>query len=287
MAATGQVNGIPTRELGSTGVQVTILGVGGWHIGEPSDPEIGIRIIRTAIDEGINFLDNAWCYHDGESELIMGRALRDGYRERAFLMTKNHGRDAATFRRELDESLERLQTDWIDLLQFHAINGEGEPDQIFSGGAVEAAVQAQEAGKIRFIGCTGHHRPHLLRQMLERDFPWDAVQLPINLLDAHYCSFTHEVLPLLTGRGIGVIAMKGLAAGDLLKAGISAPEAIAYALSLPISTLVSGMDSREVLAENLEIARSWVPLADEERVCLLERSAPWAEGGKLESYKTA
>jgi predicted aldo/keto reductase-like oxidoreductase len=283
------INGIPTRILGKTGVRVTVLCVGGYHIGKPSNLELGVRIIRTAIDEGINFLDNAWCYNDGESERIMGHALQDGYREKVFLMTKNHGRDAATFRRQLDESLERLQTDHIDLLQFHEIIHDGEPDRIFSEGAIEAAIQAREEGKIRFIGFTGHRWPHLFKQMLAKDFEWDTVQMPTNLLDYHYRSFTKEILPILVERGIGTIGMKSLGGTGtrILKAGISAQEAISYALSLPIHTLVSGMDSLEVLVQNLEIVRDWRPLTDEEQNQLLERVAPLAINGRLEHYKTA
>jgi len=283
------INGIPTRILGKTGVRVTVLCVGGYHIGKPSNLELGVRIIRTAIDEGINFLDNAWCYNDGESERIMGQALRGGYREKVFLMTKNHGRDAATFRRQLDESLERLQTDHIDLLQFHEIIHDGEPDRIFSEGAIEAAIQAREEGKIRFIGFTGHRWPHLFKQMLAKDFEWDTVQMPTNLLDYHYRSFTKEILPILVERGIGTIGMKSLGGTGtrILKAGISAQEAISYALSLPVHTLVSGMDSLEVLAQNLEIVRDWRPLTDEEQNQLLERVAPLAINGRLEHYKTA
>lgn len=283
---TERINGIPARALGRTGVRVTILGLGGYHIGIPTDPEVGIRIIRTAIDEGINFLDNAWSYHQGESERIMGRALRDGYREKVFLMTKNHGRDGATFRSQLEESLQRLQTDYIDLLQFHEIIQEGEPDRIFSEGAIEEAIKAREAGKIRFIGFTGHRWPYLLRQMLDKDFPWDTAQLPVNLLDFHYRSFTQEVLPLLTARGIGIIGMKSLAGGEIFKAGVTAKEAISYALSLPIHTLVVGMDSLEILSQNLEIVRVWTPLTGWERNRLLEQVAPWAEDGRLEFYKT-
>jgi predicted aldo/keto reductase-like oxidoreductase len=283
------INGIPTRILGKTGVRVTVLCVGGYHIGKPSNLELGVRIIRTAIDEGINFLDNAWCYNDGESERIMGHALQDGYREKVFLMTKNHGRDAATFRRQLDESLERLQTDHIDLLQFHEIIHDGEPDRIFSEGAIEAAIQAREEGKIRFIGFTGHRWPHLFKQTLAKDFEWDTVQMPTNLLDYHYRSFTKEILPILVERGIGTIGMKSLGGTGtrILKAGISAQEAISYALSLPIHTLVSGMDSLEVLVQNLEIVRDWRPLTDEEQNQLLERVAPLAINGRLEHYKTA
>ena len=210
MDSSERVNGIPTRMLGTTGVRVTVLGVGGADIGKPADPEIGVRIIRTAIDEGVNFLDNAWCYHQGRSEKIMSRALLNGYRDRVFLMTKNHGRDKATFRDQLEESLRRFHTDHLDLLQFHEINDEGVADRIFSEGAIEEAVKAREEGKIRFIGFAGHRWPHLLREMLEKDFPWDTIQFPVNLLDYHYRSFTKEVLPIVNKRRIGMIAMKSV-----------------------------------------------------------------------------
>jgi len=283
-----RIHGIPTRILGRTGIRVTVLCVGGYHMGKSRNTQLGVRIIRTAIDEGINFLDNAWCYNDGESERIMGHALRDGYRERVFLMTKNHGRDTVTFRRQLDESLKRLQTDYIDLLQFHEIIHEGEPERIFSEGAIEEAIKAREEGKIRFIGFTGHRWPHLFRQMLEKDFEWDTVQMPTNLLDYHYRSFTKEILPILVERGIGTIGMKSLGGTGtrILKVGITAQEAISYALSLPIHTLVSGMDSLDVVTQNLEIARNWRPLTDEEQDQLLERITPWAIDGRLEHYKT-
>lgn len=284
-----RINGIPTRILGRTGVRVTVLGVGGYHMAKARDTQLGIRIIRTVIDEGTNFLDNAWCYHDGESERIMGLALRDGYREKVFLMTKNHGRDGATFRRQLDESLKRLQTDHIDLLQFHEMIHQGEPDRIFSEGAIEEAIKAREEGKIRFIGFTGHRWPHLFKQMLGKDFEWDTVQMPTNLLDYYYRSFTEEILPILVEHGIGIIGMKSLGGrgAPILKTGTTPQEAISYALSLPIHTLVSGMDSLEVLAQNLEMVRNWRPLSDEERNKLLERIAPWAADGHLEHYKTA
>ena len=285
METAERINSIPTRVLGPTGTRVTILGLGGYHIGKAADPELAVRIIRTAIDEGINFLDNAWCYLGGESERIMGRALQDGYRSKVFLMTKNHGRNAATFQRQLEESLLRLRTERIDLLQFHEIVHEGEPQRLFSEGAVEAAVAARKSGKIRFIGFTGHRYPHLFRQMLDHDFPWDTVQLPTNPLDAHYRSFTREILPLLSARRIGVIGMKSLAAGELLKSGISVREALTYALSLPIHTLVSGVDSLQVLRQNLEIVRSWEPLSEEEQSHLVERAASWGRDGHLEFYK--
>lgn len=289
MEKMARIKGIPIRTLGRTEVKVTVLGLGGHHIGKARDAQLAIRIIRTAIDEGMNFLDNAWCYNDGESERFMGLALRDGYRERVFLMTKNHGRDAATFRRQLDESLRRLQTDRIDLLQFHEISHEGEPDRIFSEGAIEEAIKAREEGKIRFIGFTGHRWPRLFKEMLDKDFEWNTVQMPTNLLDHHYRSFTKEILPILVQREIGIIGMKSLGGtgAPILETGITAREAISYALSLPIHTLVSGIDSLELLGQNLEIVRNWRPLSDEQRNKLLERVAPSAADGHLEHYKTA
>jgi len=279
-------SGIPTRLLGAARERVSIIGVGGHHIGRPADAETGIRIIRTAIDAGINLLDNAWCYHDGRSEEIMGRALRDGYRQRAFLMTKNHGRDGETFRQQLDESLRRLQTDHIDLLQFHEIIHEGEPDRIFSEGAIEAAVAARTAGKIRYIGFTGHRWPHLLKQMLAHEFQWDTLQMPVNLLDAHYRSFAAEVLPIAQARSIGVIGMKGLAAGRIMEAEVSVQEALSYALSQPIASLICGMESLEVLEQNLRIVRDWQPMDLEEQASLRDRVAAAAADGRLEEYKT-
>ncbi|MDF1514186.1 MAG: aldo/keto reductase, partial [Anaerolineae bacterium] len=224
-----RINELPARLLGSTGLRVTALAVGGFHIGKARDSALGIRIIRTAIDEGINFLDNAWCYNGGLSETIMGQALQDGYREKVILMTKNHGRDSETYIRQLDESLQRLQTDYIDLVQFHEIVNEGDPEKIFTQGAIEAAIKAREQGKIRFIGFTGHRWPQLFKQMLAYEFDWDTVQHPTNLLDAKYRSFTQEILPILKARGIGAIGMKSLASGNVLETGISAEKAISYA----------------------------------------------------------
>ncbi|MFW6108448.1 MAG: aldo/keto reductase [bacterium] len=281
-----RINGLPTRPLGGTGLRVTVLGVGGFHVGEPA-PEEGIRIIRTAIDEGVNFLDNAWCYHDGESERLMGRALRDGYRDRVVLMTKNHGRDADSFRRQLDQSLQRLGTDCIDILQFHDISQPDEPDRLFDGGAVDAAVEARRAGKIRFIGFTGHRLPAVHRLMLDKDFPWDTVQCPVSVLDAHFHSFQRGVLPVLRERGIGAIGMKSLSSGRVLQTGIGAGEAIAYALSQDIATLVSGMESVDDLARNLATVRAWAPMAAVDQQALLARSAPYARDGRLERHKTA
>ncbi|NLG51220.1 MAG: aldo/keto reductase [Chloroflexi bacterium] len=282
-------NGIPTRLLGSTGARVTLIGVGGYHQGKVG-AELGQRIVRTAIDEGINFLDNAWCYHDGESERIMGLALQGGYRDKVFLMTKNHGRDGATYRKQLEESLTRLKVDMIDLVQFHDI-GPGDAARIFSEGAIEAALEAREQGKIRFIGFTGHTWPSLHAEMLERakalgeGFAWDTVQLPINLLDAQYHSFMQAIVPPARERGMGVIGMKSLAGGELLKTGVTPQDAIAFALSQPIDTLVTGIDSLEVLQQNLDIARAWQPLSERDERRLLEAVAEPASRGHLETYK--
>ena len=281
-----RINGIPVRTLGKTAVKVTVLGIGGYHVGKPPNRREGIGIIRTAIDQGINFLDNAWCYNQGRSEEIMGDALKNGYREKVFLMTKNHGRDGKTFKTQLDQSLKRLQTEHIDLLQFHEIIHEGEPEQIFSQGAIEEAIKDREAGRIRFIGFTGHRWPHLLQEMLAKDFSWDTIQFPTNLLDAHFRSFAEQILPVVQKRGIGIIGMKSLAGGDILKANITPEEAITYALSLPIDTFVSGIDSLKVLTQNLKIVRSWRPLSEDKRNALLERIAPFADEGHLEPYKT-
>lgn len=286
MATEEARNGIPTRQLGSTGERVTIIGVGGWHIARHHDTALGVRIIRTAIDEGINFLDNAWCYHGGESERVMGEALAGGYRERAFLMTKNHGRDGATYTRQLEESLRRLRTDVIDLVQFHEVIDEGVPQRIATEGAIEAALRAREAGMIRFIGFTGHRWPHLLEEMLAIDAPWDTAMMPINLLDAQYRSFAQSVLPKVKARGMGLIGMKSLAAGHLAtRTDVPVERAIGYALSQPIDTMVMGIDSLDVLAQNLRIVRQWRPMPEEEQWALLAQVAQAAAAGDLEDYK--
>jgi len=206
-------NGIPYRTLGRTGERVSLIGLGGYHLGNQSDPDESIRIIRTGIDEGINFLDNCWDYNDGESEIRMGRALRDGYRQKAFLMTKIDGRNRAAAATQINESLRRLQTDRIDLLQFHEVIRDSDPDRIFAkGGAMEVALEAKKAGKIRFIGFTGHKSPDIHLKMLatatQHGFTFDAVQMPLNVMDAHFNSFEKKVLPALTKDGIGVLGMK-------------------------------------------------------------------------------
>lgn len=280
---------LPKRPLGKTGLQVSIIGVGGYHIGKDRSVDLGTSIIRTAIDSGINFLDNAWCYNQGESERIMGVALGDGYRDRVVLMTKNHGRDAKTFTKQLDESLDRLRTDFIDVLQLHEIIHDGEPEKIDGEGVLEAAERARDAGKIRHVGFTGHRWTYLFKEMLALDFDWDTVQLPTNLLDYHYRSFEDEIIPLLTRRNIGVIGMKSLA-GDgesMLSTGVTAAEAISYALSLPVATVVSGMDSVQLVEENIRIATEFSGLSDGEKDALRAKTAPFAADGSREKYKTA
>jgi predicted aldo/keto reductase-like oxidoreductase len=282
-------NPIPKRKLGSTGECVSLISIGGHAIGKTFDRKVGIKIIRIAIDNGVNFLDNAWCYHGGRSEEIMGEALRGGYRDKVILMTKNHGRDYNTYMRQLEDSLKRLKTDFIDLVQFHEIIHEGEPDRIFNEGAINAAIEARKQGKIRFIGFSGHKFPRLFLEMLEKDFKWDTVQLPINVLDYHYRSFAKQILPILVKRKIGVIGMKSLGGGPsgriLGIKSLNAEECIRYSMSQPISTLVSGIDSMEVLISNLKIASTYVPMSNEEKKELLDRVEPYSKNGKYEAYK--
>ena len=281
--------GIPLRPLGKTGVEVPIIGLGGGHLSRPHLSEaMTVRIVQSAIDEGITFMDNAWDYGDGESERRMGLAL-EGRRDKVFLMTKVCGRDRKTADSNLHDSLRRLRTDRIDLWQFHEINYDNDPDWIFApGGAIEAAVAARAAGKIRFIGFTGHKSPHILLRMLEQDFEWDSCQLPINVMDAHYRSFQREVLPELNRRGIAPLGMKSLGGNGQLvtSAGLSPKQCRSYALSLPIATLIVGVESRENLQQELEIARNFQPMTEAEKVALLETVRPEATDGRHEWFKS-
>jgi aryl-alcohol dehydrogenase-like predicted oxidoreductase len=280
---------VPLRPLGSTGERVSMLGLGGAHVGRLADDRAGVDLVRAAIDMGVTFLDNAWEYHGGRSEEIMGKALADGYRSRAFLMTKHHGRDRVTADGHLEDSLRRLRTDVIDLWQFHEVIYQDDPDRIFaSGGGIEAADRAKAAGKVRFVGFTGHKDPSILKRMLETGYAWDAVQMPLNVLDAHFRSFEKAVLPILVERGIGVLAMKTLAGGSLPGTGVvSVRDALSYVWSLPVSCLVSGMESTDMLETNVAIARSWRSMGEGRVQPLLERTRPLAAGGRLERYKTA
>jgi predicted aldo/keto reductase-like oxidoreductase len=286
-------NGMPYRTLGRTGEKVSLIGLGGYHLGNQSDPEESIRIIRTGIDEGINFLDNCWDYNGGESEIRMGKALRDGYRQKAFLMTKIDGRNKAAAASQLNESLRRLQTDRIDLLQFHEVIRDSDPDRIFAqGGGMEAAVEARKAGKVRFIGFTGHKSPDIHLKMLatasKHGFTFDAVQMPLNVMDAHFNSFEKKVLPALTKDGIGVLGMKPMGDKLILRSKTATPvECLHYAMSLPTSVVITGCDSLQILQQALDAGRSFQPMSTSEIAALLAKTAKAAEGGQFELYKTS
>jgi aryl-alcohol dehydrogenase-like predicted oxidoreductase len=284
---------IPYRMLGGTGERVSAIGLGGWHLGLPQvDEELGIRIVRRAIDEGVNFMDNSWDYNDGASEVRMGRALRDGYRTRVFLMTKIDGRSKREATRQLDESLRRLQTDRIDLVQHHEIIRYEDPHRIFDGeGAQAALVEARRAGKLRYIGFTGHKDPrihlHMLEVAKEHGFAFDTVQMPLNVMDAHYRSFEKLVLPELVREKIGVLGMKSMANGIILKSRTVTPtECLHYALNLPTSVVITGCDSMEILEQALGAARRFRPLSDAQVLALLAKTAAAASRGDFELFKT-
>lgn len=282
---------VPRRAFGRTGVQVSILGVGGHAIGQCKTEAEGIRIIHEALEAGVNFMDNAWEYHDGRSEEWMGSALK-GRRDQAFLMTKvcTHGRDAKLAMRHLEDSLRRLQTDYLDLWQVHEVIYDNDPEMHFAtGGVMEAIAQAKQQGKVRFVGFTGHKDPAIHLKMLSHDFPFDACQMPLGPFDATFRSFEQKVLPELNRRGIAPIGMKSLnGTADAVKKGVlTAKEALTYVMSLPIATLVSGMDSPEVLRKNLEIARTFTPMTSDAMQSLRDRCAATAADGRFELYKTS
>jgi predicted aldo/keto reductase-like oxidoreductase len=287
--------GMPYRILGHTGEKVSLLGVGGAHIGEAYVPEaLGIQIVRTALDAGVNFLDNAWVYNQGRSELRMGMALRDGYRAKAFLMTKVDGRDAKSATAQLDESLRRLQTDHVDLIQLHDIHTPAEAEQVFGpGGAIEGMVAAKKAGKVRYIGFTGHKNPdfhlHMLQVADQHHFLFDSVQMPLNVLDAHYLSFGQQVLPVLTQKNIGIIGMKPMSARDVFKAntGVTGTECLHFAMNLPVSVCLTGCDSMEILNQALNAARSFAPMSEAQVAALLSKTEAAAANGQYETYKFA
>jgi predicted aldo/keto reductase-like oxidoreductase len=286
--ATSNQADIPTRPLGNTGVNVSILGLGGHHIGRIRDDNQSIRLIQKGIDCGVTFLDNAWEYHNGRSEELMGKALAGGYREKAFLMTKHHGRDKKTAMEHLEDSLRRLRTDVIDLWQFHEVVYDKDPEMIFAvGGGIEAADLAKKQGKVRFIGFTGHRDPVLHLKMLAYGYPWDAVQMPMNVFDPHFKSFQKNVLPILVRRNIGVIAMKTLASGYVLRANVvTVKQALDYIWSQPVSTIVSGMDTDQLLEANAGLARAFKPLNLTDQVTLLAKTRDKALTGDFEPFKT-
>jgi uncharacterized protein len=281
------------RTLGRTGQRVSIVGLGGAHIGLSQVSEVdSVRIVRTAIESGINFMDNSWDYNGGQSEIRMGKALRDGYRQRVFLMTKLDGHDAKTATAQLDESLRRLQVDHIDLIQFHEVIRMDDPKKIFApSGALEGILKARQAGKVRYIGFTGHKSPEIHLRMLDtasrNNFTFDSVQMPLNVMDAHYDSFEKQVLPVLARHNIGALGMKPMGAQVILQSGVvDAQECLRYALSLPVAVVITGCDSLPILQQALNAARNFHPLAESERTALLARTEPVANNGKYELYKT-
>ncbi len=280
---------IPRRPFGTTGEQVSILGLGGWHLGVPKTDRDAVRLVREAIDSGVTFMDNAWDYNDGVSEERMGKALQ-GRRDQVFLMTKlcTHGRDGRTAMRQLEESLRRLGTDHLDLWQIHEVAFDDEPRRHFAkGGAVEALDRARQQGKVRFVGFTGHKDPALHLEMLSYDYAWDSCQLPLNCFDGSFRSFEQRVLPELARRGIAPIGMKSFC-GDArgLKAKAVTPaEALSYALSLPVATVVSGMESPRILRQNVAIARAFRSMSVAAQQRLRRRVAGLAADGRFELYK--
>jgi aryl-alcohol dehydrogenase-like predicted oxidoreductase len=291
MTSEAKSEAIPRRVFGQTGVEVSAIGLGGYDLGKNGVEREAIRIVHEALDAGIDFLDNAWEYNDGRSEEWMGKAL-EGRRDKVFLMTKvcTHGRDRQTAMKQLEESLRRLRTDHLDLWQVHEVVYENEPDQHFmKGGVIEALEQAKREGKVRFVGFTGHKDPNIHLQMLAHDYPFDACQLPLNPFDASYRSFEGEVLPELLRRGIAPIGMKSLGGGGeaFKKNAITIEEALRYAMSLPVATMVSGIPSLGILYQNLEIVRGFKPMTAAEMEALRTRLAPLAADGRFELYKSS
>ncbi len=287
-------NGIGRRKLGRADVEVSILGIGGFHLGLPDVTEKeALLVIRTALDQGVNFLDNCWDYNDGLSEIRMGKALADGYRQKAFLMTKLDGRTGASARQQLEQSLARLKTDHIDLVQIHEVIRMTDPEQAFEkGNIMDVLVQAKKEGKIRFIGFTGHKSPRIHLHMIEtaekHGFTFDTVQMPVNALDEHYDSFGQMVIPVAQEHGIAILGMKPLSNGAILKTGtVTAPQALHYAMSVPVTVTITGCESMANLEQALGVARDFKPMTIQEKIAILEKTAPVAAEGKFEAYKSS
>jgi aryl-alcohol dehydrogenase-like predicted oxidoreductase len=285
---------MPRRQLGTTGEMVSCIGMGGYHVALPSvDETLGIRLIQSALDRGITFLDNCWDYNQGNSEIRMGKALADGYRNRAFLMTKIDGRTKKAAALQIDESLARLRTDRIDLVQFHEIVRFDDPDRIFAEeGAIHAALEAKRAGKIRYIGFTGHKDPHIHLRMLQvaeqNDFHFDTAQMPVNVMDAHFRSFTRNVVPEMVRRGVGVLAMKTMGDGFILRSKtVTAIECLHFALHQPTSVVITGIDSMAVLDQAFAAAHTFKPFTDQQLDKLLAKTKDAAARGKYEPFKTS
>jgi predicted aldo/keto reductase-like oxidoreductase len=290
--SSASATGLPTRVLGRTGQRVSILCLGGWHIGAVKDENEAIRIMHAAIDEGMTFFDNCWDYHGGRAEEVMGKALAvDGKRKQVFLMTKNCERDYAGSMKNLEDSLRRLRTDYLDLWQFHEIVYDNDPDWVFEKGGIKAAIEARKQGKVRYIGFTGHKDPLIHLKMLAKPFDWDTAQMPINVMDAHYRSFQKEVVPECLKKNVGVIGMKGLGGGGtqgrlVAAAGLTPQECYRYCLSLPVASQVVGMISMEQLKQNIAIARDFRPMTSTEREALLARVKEEAGDGRHELFKS-
>ena len=285
-------NEMSYRTLGSSGEKVSVIGLGGYHIGTPNLAEDeSITLIRTAVDRGINFMDNCWDYNDGESEVRMGKALRDGYRNKVFLMSKIDGRTKEAAAKQIDDSLKRLQTDRVDLMQFHEIIRMEDAEKVFAAGAaMEAMLEAKKAGKVRYIGFTGHKDPTMHLKMLEvadkNKFHFDAVQMPLSVMDAHFHSFEQQVLPVLVKNGIGVLAMKTLGFGTIPRSNVvTAIECLHYAMNLPTSVVITGMESMDRLDQALEAVGTFKPMSKDEVSALLARTADAAADGKYEQFK--
>jgi uncharacterized protein len=287
----GMSSDIPRRALGRTGLEVSVMGLGGYHLGLVKTKTEAVRIVREALDAGITFMDNAWEYHDGRSEEIMGQGL-EGRRHEVVLMTKlcTHGRDKKVAMRQLHESLKRLKTDYLDLWQVHEVIYDNDPELHFAkGGAIEALEQAKREGKIRFTGFTGHKDPAIHLKMLSYDYPFDTCQMPLNAFDGSFRSFEQQVLPEVNRRGIAALGMKSLT-GDgtpVKKRVLTATEMLQYAMSLPVATTVSGMDSLKVLRQNLRIASGFKPLTSTQMQALRNKCLAVAADGRYELYKTS
>jgi len=283
---------IPLRTMGRTGEKVSAIGLGGFHIGARMAEDESIRIMRYAIDNGITFMDNCWDYNEGASEIRMGKALKDGYRNKVFLMTKIDAHTAKAANQQLEESMRRLQAETIDLLQFHEVIRMTDPERIFRpGGSMEAVLAAKKAGKIRYIGFTGHKSPDIHLKMLqtakENNFLFDTVQMPLNVMDYHYDSFEKKVLPVAFKENIGILAMKPMGAGVILKSNTVTPrECLHYTMSLPVSVVITGFQTMEILKETIESARCYTPMTEERCAAILAKTALAAADGKFERYKT-
>lgn len=281
------------RTLGHTGEKVSLLGLGGAHIGHQASVEESVRIVRTAIDRGVTFLDNAWDYNGGQSEIRMGQALRDGYRHKVFLMTKTDGQVKDAYNRQLEDSLRRLQTDVIDLVQFHEVIRPTDPERIFGpDGAFWAALEARKAGKIRYIGFTGHKDPSIHLKMiqtgLDHKFTFASAQMPLNVMDPHYHSFAENVVPVCVKHGIGVLGMKPFAEGAILRTGLVTPaECLHYAMNLPTSVVINGCESLDRLNQALDAVRTFLPLSEKDVAALLAKTAADGETGQYERFKTS